>query len=159
FVVERRAPEGRDGLRAVDGAAVDRRLEGLVPRLLHARGDAREGPVPRLLFPGLAAGRPVEHLLEPPRIVHDLDGGRALAAQGAFADGVAGVTFDVDDGSRLRGNDLAAADAAEGADRRGRSGAESLERWNRGAAARLSQGPNRHRTGRQSPEELATCRP
>src|SRR5262249_58074039 len=89
-VAERRAAEARDGLGAVHDAAIDRRLEGLAPRLLHASGDAREGPVPRLLLPGLSAGRPVEHLLEPPRIVHDLDGRRALAAQGAFADGMAG---------------------------------------------------------------------
>src|SRR6185503_11563565 len=125
----------------------------------HPRSDAREGPVPRLLLPGRAAGSPVEHLLEPPRVVDDLDGRRALAAQRALADGMAGVTLDVDDGARLRGNDLAAADTAEGTDRRGRSRAEGLEWRNRGAAAGLGQCPGRYRAGGQPAQKLPARRP
>jgi hypothetical protein len=159
LVVERRAAEAGDGLGAVRRAAVHRRLERLVACFLYARRDALEGPVPRLLFPGRAPWLAVEDLLQPPGIVDDLDPRRAFAAQGAFADGVARVTLDVDDLTLLCGDDLAAADAAERAHRRRRRGAAGLERRHRRSAPGL-----RHRAGdesarRQSAEELPARRP
>src|SRR4030095_14745958 len=83
----------------------------------------------------------------------------ALAAQGAFTHRMAGVALDVDDGTLARGDDLAAADSAEGTHRCRRGGAEGLERRNCRAAPGLRQGADRDCTRRQPSEELTSRRP
>src|SRR5262249_57811013 len=108
----------------VDDASVHGRLEGLVARVLDARRDPLQRPVPGLLFPSSAARRAVEDLLQASWIVDQLNAGGALAAERALADRMGGVALDVDHRAALSGHDLAAPDSAEWADRRrgGRAG-------------------------------------
>ena len=135
-----------------------RRLESFIARFFNSRGDPLQGPIPGFLLPRRAARRAVEHLLQAPRVVHHLNGRCALAAQGAFADRMARVALDVDDVAAARGDHLAAADAAEGANRCRSGCAAGFERRNRRAAPRLRQGADRHRARRQSFEKLAAGR-
>ena len=155
LVIERRAAEAGDRFGAVDRAPLDRGLESFIAGLFDPRGDPLERPVPAFFFPRRAVGFAVEHFLQAPRVVHHLDARRAFAAQSAFADRMAGVALDVDYLAAPRRHDLAAADAAEGADRRRGGCAAGFERRDRRSAAGLRQGADRHRAGCKSLEKLS----
>src|SRR5215831_9474647 len=70
-----------------------------------------------------------------------------------------GVALDVEHLAVTRGDYLAAADAAEGADCCRSGCAAGFERRNRRPAPRLRQGADRHRARCESLEELAARRP
>src|SRR5262249_36278773 len=113
--------ETGDRLRPVYHTPVHRCLESLIAGFFDSRSDPLERPIPRFFFPRIALRFAVEYLLQAPRVVHHLNARRSLAAQGAFTNGMARVALDVEDVTVARGDNLAAADAAEGADCR-RSG-------------------------------------
>ena len=71
---------------------------------------------------------------------------------------MARIALDVDHVAVARGDDLAATDAAKGADCYRLGGAAGFERRNRRAAPRLRQGADRYRARCQSLEELAARR-
>src|SRR5215510_15052588 len=154
LVVQRRAAETGDGLRAVDGIAVHNRLEAGVARLFHPCSDPLQGPVPGLLLPRLAARSAIEHLLQAPRVVDHLDSRSPLTAERAFADRMGRIALDVDHVAVARGDDLAATDAAKGADGGRLGGAAGFEWRSCRATLRWQQGAERYRPRGQSLEEL-----
>src|SRR5262245_49995871 len=159
LIVQRRAAETGDCLGAVYHPPVYRRLESFIASFFDSRSDPLERPIPSLLLPRHAVRFAVEYFLQAPRVVHYLNPRRALAAQGAFANGMGRVALDVDHLAAARGDYLAAADAAEGTDRCRSGCTAGFERWNRRSAAGLSQSPDRYCARCEPLEELATRRP
>src|SRR5262245_44399756 len=159
FIVQRRTAETRDRLRAVYRLPIRRCFESLVAGFLDSRGDPLERPIPSFFLPRRALRFAVEHLLQAPRVVHHLNARRSLAAQSAFADGMARVALDVDHLAAACRDHLATADAAEWADGC-RSGCAAGFKWrNCRAASRLRQGADRNRSRCYFLEELAARLP
>src|SRR5215470_17512568 len=94
LVVQRRTAEAGDRLRAVDDSPLYRRLESFIAGYFDARGNPLQSPIPTFLLPSLAIRSAVEHFLQPARVIHHLNGRGALAAQRAFANGMARVALD-----------------------------------------------------------------
>src|SRR5262249_27378329 len=159
LVVQRRAAETGDGLRAVYYTPVYRRLESFIAGFFDSRSDPLQRPIPSFLLPRHAVRFAVEYFLQAPRVVHHLNARRSLAAQGAFTYGMARIALDVEHLAITRGDYLAAADAAEGADCCRSGCTAGFERRNRRPAPRLRQGADRHRSRCESLEELAARRP
>src|SRR3989454_303816 len=86
--------------------------EILLTRVVIALGHLLVHPLQRLLLPLVRTGRPIERLGGPKRVVGELDGGRALRAQGAERVGRVGIALDVDDLVVLGVDELAAAHGA-----------------------------------------------
>src|SRR5207244_2004265 len=83
--------------------------EVLLAGVVVALGDLVIHPLDRLLFPPVRAGRAVERLGRPQRIVRQLDGGGTLGAEPAQRVWGVRVALDVDDLVVLRLDELSAA--------------------------------------------------
>ena len=117
LVVDAGRAERRDGLQAVDGDHVAVLVlllldEVLLAGVVVALGDLLVHPLQRLLLPLLRAGRAVERLGRPQRVVGELDGRRALGAEPAQRVRRVRVALDVDDLAVLGVDQLTAADRA-----------------------------------------------
>ena len=97
LVVHGGRADGGQRFRAVDDLAFCVFLgEGFVTDFLYALGDFRDGPVPALFFPLVAAGGAVLNLGDACGVFSQLVDGRAFGAESALIDGMIRVAFDVD---------------------------------------------------------------